>query len=271
MPSKVFLITEVLEIILLATDLRTLLLSQRVCRRWRNLIQGSHYLRAALFLEPVRYRLPRGEKGVRNPLLEKYFWPWLRASRARKAWQPPLEGGQIIPQMDPEIDRCFLDYKHASWRRMLFQQPPRSIVGVIEMDSKIRGTPAYTEFQSRKTIRMEDIMSHRFSPQRDLIHPLPNEGIIWYGVLPPNGPLRYKSEAKEYFRRNGELKRGILSYARDIYLRDCDFVLFTDDARYARKDLYHNGGFSMELNRWLMDRLVATMVPGQTFIPVPVT
>lgn len=49
MPSKVFLITEVLEIILLTTDMRTLLLSQRVCRRWRNLIQGSHYLRAALF------------------------------------------------------------------------------------------------------------------------------------------------------------------------------------------------------------------------------
>lgn len=81
----------------------------------------------------------------------------------------------------------------------------------------------------------------------------------------------YKSRIKEYFRWNGDLKRGIVSYARDIYLRDCDIVLFTSEARHARKDFHHLGGSPGDLNRWLTDDLDATMVPGWTFIPVPVS
>lgn len=121
MPSEVFLITEVLEMILLATDTCTLLLSRRVCRRWRNLIQGSHFLRAALFLEPVRYLLP----------------------------------------------------------------------GVVEMDSKMSGTPAYTESKAKKTIRMGDVLFHYYRNRHKLYQPLPDDGIFWYGLLPKTGKLEY--------------------------------------------------------------------------------
>lgn len=272
MPHKVFLIPEVLEIILLATDTHTLLLSQRVCRRWRKLIQGSHHLRAALFLDPVRYRLPRGERGIRNPLLKKYLWPWLRENRARTLWQPPTEGEQIVPQINPAVDKRFLDNKNASWRNMLFQQPPRSCVGVVEMDSRIQiGTPAYTEFQAQKVLRVKDVLIHYHKYKSELYQPLADEGIFWYGTVPRNSWGDQPSSAKRYFQRNGPLQSGILSYAREVYLRDCDIVLFTRDARGARGDYNHSVGDAVDMNRWFMDTLGASMVPGQTFIPVPVS
>ncbi|KAJ5426327.1 ABC transporter atnG [Penicillium sp. CMV-2018d] len=53
-PHKAFLITEILELILLETDTRTLLTSaQRVCRKWHFLIQDSSDLQAALFFKPT--------------------------------------------------------------------------------------------------------------------------------------------------------------------------------------------------------------------------
>lgn len=272
MPSKVFLVTELLEMILLALDTRTLLLSQRVCRRWRNLILDSHYLRAALFLEPVRYHLPRGVQGIRNPLLEQCLWPWFRAQKARNYWQPPIEGGQTIPQIGPEFDKYFVN-RRASWLNMLFQQPPRSCVGVVEMDNQIDGTPAYTEFKAKKILRVKDVLVHRRRTDTQILyHPLPDEGVFFFGLLPWSTWLGDISEImRGYFRRNGELKKDTLAYARNVYLRDCDIVLFIDDARYARELFSHNVISAMLLNRWLVDVLDASMVPGQTFIPMPVT
>lgn len=69
-PHKVFLVTEILEMILLETDMRTLLTSaQRVCCKWRSLLEYSSDLQAALFFKPDKFRLPRGKPGIRNPLL----------------------------------------------------------------------------------------------------------------------------------------------------------------------------------------------------------
>lgn len=45
--------TELLEMILLNVDMKTLLLSQRVSRSWQRLISTSIHLRRALFMEPV--------------------------------------------------------------------------------------------------------------------------------------------------------------------------------------------------------------------------
>lgn len=270
MPSKVFLVTELLEMILLAFDTRTLLLSQRVFRRWRGLIQDSHYLRAALFLEPVRYQLPHGVQGIRNPLIEEYLWPWLRAKKTRMGWQPPLDEGQPIPQIGPEFDKYFVN-RRASWLNMLFQQPPRSCVGVVEMDSQIDGTPAYTEFKAKKILRVKDVLKYHDACTHRYYHPLSDEGIFWYGPLFKFGKPGYPCPTREFFRSNGELKRDVLEHARNTYLRDCDVVLFTNDARYARGDYINASSTAMNLNRWLLDVLDASMVPGQTFIPMPVT
>ncbi|KAK4956534.1 hypothetical protein LTR10_006061 [Elasticomyces elasticus] len=46
-------ITELLESILVRVDAKTLLLSQRVCRKWRDVIEGSLVLQQKLFLRPA--------------------------------------------------------------------------------------------------------------------------------------------------------------------------------------------------------------------------
>ncbi|KAK5725292.1 hypothetical protein LTR17_013055 [Elasticomyces elasticus] len=46
-------ITELLESILVRVDAKTLLLSQRVCHKWRDVIEGSHVLQQKLFLRPA--------------------------------------------------------------------------------------------------------------------------------------------------------------------------------------------------------------------------
>ena len=52
--NEVFCITELLEHVLLqVNDLRTLLLAQRVCREWRNVIGTSDQLQKKLFLKPA--------------------------------------------------------------------------------------------------------------------------------------------------------------------------------------------------------------------------
>lgn len=135
-PHRIFLITEILEMILLKTDIRTLLTSaQRVCRKWHSLIKCSTDLQAALFFKPVRYVLPRGVLGIRNPLLTDCIWPWFCGRHALEWGAPPMEGEVKIPRSDPQDNERFFR-KGASWKRMLFQQPPRSCIGLVEKDGK---------------------------------------------------------------------------------------------------------------------------------------
>lgn len=66
-PHIVFLITEILELILLETDMRTLLTAvKRVCHKWRYLIRHLSNLQATIFFRPVKYTLPRGTPGIHN-------------------------------------------------------------------------------------------------------------------------------------------------------------------------------------------------------------
>ena len=67
-PSRVFLIPEILETILLSADMRTLLISQRVSSYWYNLIAESPRLQRALFFEPD----PNATLQL-NPLLRETF------------------------------------------------------------------------------------------------------------------------------------------------------------------------------------------------------
>lgn len=107
-PHKAFLINEILEMFLIQTDMQTLLISaQRVCHRWHDLIQDSADLQAALFFKPVRYELPRGILGIRNPLLDKFIWPWF-CSKQAQSWGAPKVREIQIPPADPRDNDRFL-------------------------------------------------------------------------------------------------------------------------------------------------------------------
>jgi len=260
-PHKIFFIIEILELILLETDVRSLLTSaQRVCRKWHDLIQDSGDLQAALFFKPVRYNLPRGTGGIRNPLLEECIWPWFRARQARKLVPPQLGAGTEIPQIDPQSDRYFLRNK-ASWQRMLFQQPPRSSIGIVEKKGLVVDGPAYTEVKVQPNgdfLRIGDVLNPWLKQVWERLRPLPEAGILWYGGA-------CKLELEKY----GELQTDQVTYATSTYLRDCDIVFFTGECRYVRRD-YNSGLDAKFLNYWLYP-LGMSLVPGQTSIPMPVT
>ncbi|KAJ5968109.1 hypothetical protein N7501_004357 [Penicillium viridicatum] len=274
-PHKAFLITEILELILLETDTRTLLTSaQRVCRKWHFLIQDSSDLQAALFFKPVSYTLPRGTPGIRNPLLEECIWPWFCARQARNWRAPPVQGGAKIPQIDPQRDELFFR-EGASWKRMLFQQPPRCCIGFIEKDGKAVNGPAYTEVEVQPGgdhLRMRDVIPpHAFIVNR--VHPLPEEGLLWYGGIRKMEWVRYASEleyptdAEEY----GEIPRSQVAYAGSTYLRDCDIVFFIlECARVRRQRWFSENAGVYRLYNWLCV-IGGILVPGQTSIPMPAT
>lgn len=123
---KVFSIWELFEPILLLLDMRTLLLAQRVCRIWRETIRESQPVQRALYFEvdETPYCRHQGSPIYRqNPLAEEIVWPIMLAY---------AESGRTV------ITDGFrkLTQKTASWRRMLFTQPPDPTIGIcfISMD-----------------------------------------------------------------------------------------------------------------------------------------
>ena len=266
-PHKIFLITEILELILLETDMRTLLTSaQRVCHKWHSLIQHSSDLQAALFLKPSKYTLPRGILGLRNPLLEETIWPWFCAKQARVYRAPPVEGGAQIPPMDPQYDQIFLR-EEASWKRMLFQQPPRSSIGILE-----KATHTYTEVKVQPEgdhLRINDIMGP-WKGILEYIHPLVEDGIFWFGDVPDfvfleKIGLRGYLESVEY----GEIPKSQVVYATSVCLKDCDVVLFNLQCGFIRGD-FDDYRWSFRLLNYWLHKLQRTFVPGQMCIPMPV-
>lgn len=274
-PHKIFLITELLEQILLQADMRTLVNSaQRVCRKWYNLIKDSSDLQAALFFKPVGYTLPRGIAGIRNPLVEECIWPWFCERLARLRGPPLVEGGAKIPQIDPRSDQIFLR-KGASWQKMLFQQPPRSCIGFVEKDGKAVDGPAYTEVKVQPNsdyLRIGDLIlpccGHHIW---FYFHPLPDEGLLWLGHIRPKGPkerLPFWTTPLGEDEEHGAIPRSQIAYANSTYLRDCDIVFFTLECARIRGPPISSRASG--LNVWLY-HLQRSLVPGQTSIPMPVT
>lgn len=128
--SPALTIPELLEPILLSLDMRTLLTSAlRVCRQWRDLIQGSILLQRALYFECEKK--PEESYEVEfNPLLVELF--------------------PILFDFDGVTTRGFNDLavealpigrrrvafyrRNASWRRMHIRQPPVKHVGLWTLD-----------------------------------------------------------------------------------------------------------------------------------------
>ncbi|GMG02023.1 unnamed protein product [Aspergillus oryzae var. brunneus] len=128
--SRIFYIPEILEAILLNLDMHTLLLSARVCCTWNNLIKSSRKIQQALFYIPVNMVAP-GQPPIKNPLVvEKIWFEFIRTqldSRPRMgAWM--CGGHRGIPHISSEKREQAYMRPEASWRRMLLQQPPNSIV-----------------------------------------------------------------------------------------------------------------------------------------------
>ena len=118
--DHVLFITELLEMILLQLDMRTLLISQRVCRKWSSLIRSSSRIQETLFFKPV---LPDSvPTKVQNPLLAEVFPPFFIEMESR------ISMNSFDMVKHPEKQRAYLR-PEASWRRMLVQQPPAYQLG----------------------------------------------------------------------------------------------------------------------------------------------
>lgn len=139
--QAVFLTTELLEMILSHLPMKALPLDQRVCRKWRDVIQQNKRLQQKLFFQPreadvcwelslfPRHKLARitpdeyNEKqethyvfmsGSLNPLLFDYSKEYGLLERANDSGCEVFTFSSLPPLKDPQ----------ASWRRMLVTQPP---------------------------------------------------------------------------------------------------------------------------------------------------
>lgn len=149
---------ELLELILLAIDVRTLLTSaNRVCQHWNHVIQQSFPLQTALFFQPIVVPADcqvdehfRNVASVRtNPLLRGRFQdilgkPGGGISHDERLWRP-----------------------EASWRRMLLQQPSAQRLGIWRLDtglSLFQGFASETEVldlqQKGEVLTMEYLVNY---------------------------------------------------------------------------------------------------------------
>ncbi|QPC75665.1 hypothetical protein HYE68_006417 [Fusarium pseudograminearum] len=136
-----FFVAELLELILLHLDMKTLLVSaSRVCRYWATTIADSPKIRQALFFQPVSsVGAGRPESFTFNPLLEgKYTYSRRAYSFLRLPWAPE---GAIAKQGPPGSLRLekskrleILTRSNSSWRRMLVSQPPPPSLGYVRYD-----------------------------------------------------------------------------------------------------------------------------------------
>jgi hypothetical protein len=128
MTALVLGIEELLVHILLSLPLHTLLLSQRVCWRWRQTIQGNRKIRQALFLDPLQSLLGTSSKDdmmLVNPLFDRFLtYNGTRYSREIPGWR-----GQTIALADaitaPSsefVHELQKSHETASWREMILMQ-----------------------------------------------------------------------------------------------------------------------------------------------------
>ncbi|PWY67516.1 hypothetical protein BO70DRAFT_260192, partial [Aspergillus heteromorphus CBS 117.55] len=112
-------IPELLELILVRLDMRTLLLSQGVCRTWQTIITRCPHLQRALYFQPCRSSPPGTTSQDRplNPLFQSIISPYIISETGPKRPNPAT----IAAISEPT----------ASWRRMLIRQPPTSLLTVV--------------------------------------------------------------------------------------------------------------------------------------------
>lgn len=124
---------ELIEPILLHLDMRSLLTSAlRVCRQWRDLIQGSKSLQRALFFESDEDLAETMHQITFNPLLVELF-PTLFDFNS----SPETRGFNDLAIEALPIGQSRVPFyrRNASWRRMHLRQPPVRDLGFWTLDA----------------------------------------------------------------------------------------------------------------------------------------
>lgn len=159
--SKTFTTVELLEPILLYLDMRCLLTSAlRVCRQWRDLIQGSISLQRALFFECEES--PSGSHEVTfNPLLVELF-PLLFDPAGT-----PRGFDDLAIEALPIGRRRVAYYRlNASWRHMHLRRPPVRHVALWTLDKIHRRKEKMKMVRYDGGLRMENfyflVLKHVF-------------------------------------------------------------------------------------------------------------
>lgn len=126
---------ELLEIILLHLDMRSLLTSAMdVCRQWRDLIRTSPSLRRALYFDADTTADKQNPRY--NPLLVELFRPLFDFI----VMPPKRQGFNDLAIESLPIGRRTKAFYHrnASWRRMHVRQPPVEYLGVWKWTASMR-------------------------------------------------------------------------------------------------------------------------------------
>jgi hypothetical protein len=163
-----------------------------------------------------------------------------------------------VPEIDHQTDEIFLRGR-ASWKMMLFQQPPRSTIGLLERDYG-----SYTQLKIQPCqdyLRIVDlVLPFKTTDADTMIHPLLEEGLAWFGRLP------------WLVESYGEIPRSHISYATSTCLRDCDIVFFVRECAYLSGVRHNRASYDVtyfSLRNWLL-ALRPELVAGQTAIKMPV-
>ena len=119
-PNRVFIIPELLEAILLSADVRTILVSQRVCKYWYMLIYESPRLQRALFFEP-----DTNAAFSQNSLLQEIF-PFC-FSQYEGDFRVYAKSEDPVPENSEFHDRGEIDVRHIIRKAAAFQREDASV------------------------------------------------------------------------------------------------------------------------------------------------
>ncbi|GIJ86479.1 hypothetical protein Asppvi_005368 [Aspergillus pseudoviridinutans] len=126
-------IPEILVMILLKLDMRTLIWSQRTCRSWFTTIKYSTDIQKALFFTPIE-KIPNQEP-LQNSMLGVAFPALFDRTDPNDPEDKYDYGQSALSTFDmiknPQKLEAYLR-PEASWRRMLVQQPPAHKFAVLE-------------------------------------------------------------------------------------------------------------------------------------------
>jgi hypothetical protein len=130
--TRVLATPELLEAILLQlTPLSDLLLAQLVSSNWQNAITSSPLLQKSLFL---RAAPPPLQQWTANPLLRQHFLPWFVVPTARYTFSmPTYDSLQTMDWMHRVPTRDAFLRQEASWRNMVFVQPPPRELNLVRI------------------------------------------------------------------------------------------------------------------------------------------
>ncbi|CAG8050701.1 unnamed protein product [Penicillium olsonii] len=196
-PHAVFFINELLENILLHTDMRTLLTSgQRVCHGWKETIDSSPKLQEHLFLRPSKSQVSCSCQRSRNPLLEDVLWAQFFIKQQQTSDSPAEVSRFPLRESDRPRLEAYLR-KDASWKQMLLQQPPTSSIGVLEIIR--RSDSEFTKLDVSPDsgfLRMGHILN--LLQGRSTLVPTRNKWILWSGRSRIRMPLNFELWAPKW-------------------------------------------------------------------------